>query len=64
MLIFAGWIFAGVRSPHDAQLWMPLAMLLPILSQHYLLTRASCEPILAAARARPPDGNAGPQAGV
>lgn len=52
MLTFVGLTFAGIHWPHDAQLLIPLAMLPLILSQHYLITHASREPILAAARAR------------
>ena len=64
MLTFVVLVFTGIHLPHEAQRWMPLAMLPLILLQHYLITRASREPILAAARACRPGGNAGPQAAV
>lgn len=63
-LIFAGCIFADTRFSHGVLRWMPFAMLMLMLFQHYLITRASREPILAAAHARQPRGNAGPQAAV
>ena len=49
-----------MRAQHE----ISAAMLPLILSQHDLITRASREPILAAARARQSGGNAGPQAAV
>ena len=52
MLVFLGLTFTDIHLPHNAQLLMPIAMLPLILSQHYLVTRASRELILAAARAR------------
>ena len=52
MLAFLGLTFTDIHLPHDAQLLMPIAMLPLILSQHYLVTRASRELILAEARAR------------
>lgn len=63
-LIFVGCTFADTHFPHGVLRWMPFAMLLLMLFQHYLMTRASREPILAAARARQLHGNAGPQAAV
>ena len=64
MLTFVGLTFTDIHLPHDAQRLIPLVMLPLILSQHYLAARASRELILAAARARQPGGNAGPQAAV
>ena len=63
-LIFVGLTFAGIHLPHDAQLLMPIAMLPLVAWQHYLVTRASRELILAAARARQSGGNAAPHAAV
>lgn len=63
-LTFVGFTFAGTGFSHGALSWIPLAMLLLMLFQHYLTMRASREPILAAARARQPRGNACPQADV
>ena len=63
-LIFVGLTFADIQLPHGAQRWMPAAILPLVAWQHYLITRASREPILAAARARQPGGNAGPHAAV
>jgi hypothetical protein len=63
-LIFVGFTFADTRFPHGVLCWIPFVMLALMLFQHYLITRASREPILAAARARQPRGNACPQATV
>lgn len=63
-LIFFGLTFADTHFPHGALRWIPFAMLPLMLFQYYLITRASREPILAAARARQPAGNAGSQAAV
>ena len=52
MLAFLGLTFTDIHLPHDAQLLMPIAMLPLILSQHYLVTRASRELTLAEARTR------------
>ena len=52
MLIFVGLTFMSIHLPHDAQLWMPLALLPLIPLQYYLVTRDSRELILAAACAR------------
>ena len=59
MLVFAGLTFTGTHLPHGAQYWIPLAVLPLILSQHYLIARASRELTLTAARARQTRGNAG-----
>ena len=51
-LIFVGLTFADIHLPHGAQRWIPAAMLPLVAWQHYLVTRASRELILAEARAR------------
>jgi hypothetical protein len=60
-VIFVGLTYTDTHFPHGVLRWVPLAMLLLVLFQHYLIARASCEPILAAARARQPRKNACPQ---
>ena len=51
-LIFVGLTVADIHLPHGAQRWIPTALLLLVAWHYYLITRASREPILAAARAR------------
>lgn len=63
-LIFVGITFVDSHFPHGVLRWTPFVMLPLMLFQHCLITRASREPILAAARARQPRGNACSQATV
>lgn len=63
-LILVGFTFADTHFPHGALSGIPFVMPALMLFQHYLMTRASHEPIQAAGRARQLHGNACPQATV